>query len=112
MVEIDHSPYEQIIKKTIEVSLARLQRLLLRYLKFGRGHVQTKKTHSSCSCFVVCVCTQKSVHTDDSSKGHGHDSIPEYDISYIYICNVAAYRMVIVYIVGMNGNGRGQHCNI
>ena len=75
MVETDHSPLEQIFKKNINEAPCRLQRLLLRCLRFD-VHVQYKQGRSIPVADALSrVCHRKAGHnpehvTEDSASQH------------------------------------------
>ena len=74
-VETDHSPLEQIFKKNINEAPSRLQRLLLRCLRFD-VHVQYKQGRSIPVAHALSrVCHRKAGHnpehaTEDSASQH------------------------------------------
>lgn len=81
VVETDHSPLEQIFKKNIAEAPARLQRMLLRCLRFN-VQVQYKQGKSIPVADALSrVCFKKGVHTIETSERD--DLLPESNIHFV-----------------------------
>jgi len=74
-VETDHSPLEQIFKKSINEAPSRLQRLLLKCLRFDI-HVQYKQGRSIPAADALSqVCHEKGVHSMEDPSDDLHHKV-------------------------------------
>ena len=79
-VEIDHSPLEKIFKKNINEALSRLQRLLLRCLRFD-VNVQCRRGRTIPVADALSrVCHKK---ITPSAENMMEDSVPQHNILFI-----------------------------
>ena len=80
LVETDHSPLEQIFKKNIAEALARLQRLLLRCMKFDIEVKYRRGETIPVADALSWVCTTtKSIGTGNQSENRA----PDYSIHFM-----------------------------